>query len=201
LNSARNVSYSWQLETLEMSTIPNQRVLHQHNEKMTSGWGCRGQEPKSFLLSENPSSELSWMGLTHSSQFLSQVPINVPSTLGSQIIPKSSRELSRGVVMTDWGEIEERFDNLNWALAANPAASGRGEVGQPANKPGSHFAKMKNFNSLGPRLKKTYLDKQWERDLGARDVKGLPPPPLGWTIGHDFLGWEGLPKLDVSQPH
>jgi hypothetical protein len=54
--------------------------------------------------------------------------------------------------------------------------------------PSNHNVKAKNFNSLGPRLKKTYLDKMREQEVLNQKVPHLAPPPMGQTVGHNFLG-------------
>ena len=52
----------------------------------------------------------------------------------------------------------QAVDDYNRQLLRNPGGDSKLEKGAPSKMPGSHSITTKNFNTLGPRLKKNYMD-------------------------------------------
>lgn len=49
-------------------------------------------------------------------------------------------------------------DDYNRQLMRNPGGDDKLEKGAPSKMPGTRALEGKNFNALGPRLKKNYMD-------------------------------------------
>ena len=75
--------------------------------------------------------------------------------------------------------------------------SGKPTDGRVSNKPISHNARFKNYNSLGPRLKKTFQGKVKEEIMNEKAVSILPAPALGKSLGHGIMAKKG--RRDLSK--